>query len=104
MQNIFQKASFFKENGLDIEVSGLDLARLKNRTDLLKSELRSGLLWMMKKSGIEFLYGTAHFVDDETIEVAGEKITFDKCIIATGSPGQSASSAATRWQKYHFKP
>ncbi|WP_462268687.1 dihydrolipoyl dehydrogenase [Desulfobacter sp.] len=81
----FSKASFFKENGLDIDVSGLDLARLKNRTDLLKNELRSGMLWMMKQAGIAFLYGTAHFVDDKTIEVAGEKITFDKCIIATGS-------------------
>ena len=63
----FSKASFFKENGLDIEVSGLDLKRLKNRTDLLKNEMRSGMLWTMKQAGIEFLYGTAHFVDDDRI-------------------------------------
>jgi len=79
------KASYFKECGVDVEVKGLDLERLQERTVSLKNEIRSGVVWMLEQSGVDSLFGTARFVDVKTLEVSGEKIGFDKCIIATGS-------------------
>ncbi len=79
------KASYFKACGVAVEIGGLDMDRLQARTTSLKNEIRSGVVWMLEQSGVASLFGTARFLDAKTIEVAGEKIGFDKCIIATGS-------------------
>lgn len=78
------KASYFKECGIDIEIKGADLRQLKEKTRLLKNELRSGVVWQLEQAGVEMLYGSASFVDTHTMEVSGERIGFQKCIIATG--------------------
>lgn len=80
----FLKAPFFKERGIKLEIANLDLKELKNKTEALINELRSGLLWTLKQAGVEFTYGNATFIDKNTIEVNGEKISFSKSIIATG--------------------
>lgn len=79
------KASFFSECGVDIDVKGLDLKRLEEKTKQLKDELRSGVVWQLDQAGVEMLYGSASFIDANTLEVSGEKIGFETCIIATGS-------------------
>ncbi|MEA3419823.1 MAG: dihydrolipoyl dehydrogenase [Campylobacterota bacterium] len=79
------KASYFSDCGVALEFKGLDLKRLREKTTSLKNEIRSGVLWMLEQAGVESLYGSASFVDSQTIEVSGEKIGFEKCIIATGS-------------------
>lgn len=78
------KASYFKECGIDIEIKGADIRQLKEKTRLLKNELRSGVVWQLEQAGVEMLYGSASFVDTHTMEVSGERIGFQKCIIATG--------------------
>lgn len=75
----------FRENGLGLEYTGLDLGKLRERTFELVGELRSGVAWLLDQAGAEPLYGTARFVDAQRIEVEGETIGFEKCIIATGS-------------------
>jgi len=79
------KASHFSDCGVSLEVRGLDLARLGAKTVALKDEIRSGVAWLLEQAGVETLYGSASFVDTRTVEVAGETIGFDNCIIATGS-------------------
>lgn len=79
------KASFFNDCGVMMDVKGLDMKRLREKTISLKDEIRSGVLWLLEQAGVEMLYGLASFVDANTIEVSNEKIHFEKCIIATGS-------------------
>ena len=79
------KASYFKECGLDMLIKGFDLQRLREKTIALKNELRSGVVWQLDGAKVEMMYGTASFVDAHTLDVSGEAISFDKCIIATGA-------------------
>ncbi len=83
--NFALKTSYFKECGLMLEFGGLNLQQLREKTIALKNEIRSGVLWLLEQAKVELLFGTASFADAHTIEVAGEKISFKKCIIATGS-------------------
>ncbi|MDQ1340537.1 MAG: Dihydrolipoyl dehydrogenase, partial [Campylobacterota bacterium] len=79
------KSSYFKECGLDVDIKSFDLGRLREKTLLLKNELHSGVFWLLEQAGVELLYGNASFVDANTIDISGEKITFKRAIIATGS-------------------
>jgi len=79
------KASYFRECGLSLEVKGIDMGRLREKTVAIKNELRSGVVWLLEQAGVETLYGSASFVDAHTVDVSGERIVFEKCIIATGS-------------------
>lgn len=79
------KASFFNDCGVEVEVKGLNLKRLKEKTIQLKDELRSGVNWQLNQAGVEILCGSAVFIDANTLEVSAEKVSFEKCIIATGS-------------------
>ena len=79
------RAEYFRHCGVGVEISGLELKRLKERKTALISEIRSGVLWMLERSQVELLYGDARFVDANTLEIGGEQVGFDSCIIATGS-------------------
>ena len=79
------RASHFSDCGVALEVNGLDIARLGAKTESLKNEIRSGIVWLLNQAGVETLYGSAQFIDANSVEVSGETIGFEKCIIATGS-------------------
>ena len=79
------KAAYFKESGVLLDINGLDLEKLQQKTISLKNEIRTGVLWMLEQAKVDIIYDSGSFVDSNTIEVSGEKISFDKCIIATGS-------------------
>lgn len=79
------KASYFNSCGVMLELKGMNMKALREKTVSLKDEIRSGVFWLLDQAGIEMLYGSANFIDANTIEVSGEKIGFEKCIVATGS-------------------
>jgi len=79
------KASHFGDCGVTLEVKGLDIARLGEKTESLKNEIRSGVVWLLDQAGVETLYGSAQFIDANSVKVSDEMIGFEKCIIATGS-------------------
>lgn len=87
----FSKASYFKECGIEMEMKGLDIGKLAEKTDHLKNELRSGVVWLLESAGVETLYGSVCFIDAHTVDVSGEKIGFEKCIIATGAQVREVS-------------
>lgn len=90
-KNYLHAASFasdlphFEQMGLSFEYRGLNLKELQEKTTALIDEIRSGVLWMLEQEKVELLYGSAAFIDANTLEVEGEKISFKSCIIATGS-------------------
>ncbi len=86
------KANYFRECGVEVEIHGLNLERLREKTISLKNELRSGVVWLLENAKVETLYGTASFVDSNTVDVSGEKIHFEKCILATGAKSREIST------------
>ena len=79
------KAPYFGSCGVDLLFKGLEMGQLVAKTVSLKDELRSGVVWQLEQAGVELLYGSASFIDDYSLEVGGETVAFEKCIIATGS-------------------
>lgn len=79
------KVPHFSDCGVALEFKGLDMACLGAKTVALKDEIRSGVAWLLEQAGVETLYGSARFTAANSVEVEGETIGFEKCIIATGS-------------------
>ncbi|MDP3465680.1 MAG: FAD-dependent oxidoreductase, partial [Sulfuricurvum sp.] len=85
------KASYFKECGIEMEMKGLDIGKLSEKTVHLKNELRSGVVWLLEQAGVDMMYGSASFIDAHTVDVSGERIGFEKAIIATGAQTREVS-------------
>lgn len=79
------KASYFSACGVEVRIGGINMESLREKTIALKNELRSGVVWQLDQSGVEILYGSATFLNEHTLDVSGEKISFEHCIIATGA-------------------
>lgn len=47
--------------------------------------IRSGIIQMLKRAGVDLRRAEASFVSSNEAEISGEKLEFDKAIIATGS-------------------
>lgn len=86
------KAPLFSSYGLQMPYEGLDINQLFNKTESLKNELRSGVVWLLEQAGVEMCYGRAIFIDANHIDVSGETIGFEQCIIATGSQSREAQN------------
>ncbi|MFC5938715.1 dihydrolipoyl dehydrogenase [Corynebacterium choanae] len=75
--------------GIEGDVT-FNFATAHQRSRKVSSGIVKGVHYLMKKNKITEIDGLGSFVDDHTIEVVeggdkGKKITFDNCIIATGS-------------------
>ncbi|MEZ2189738.1 dihydrolipoyl dehydrogenase [Corynebacterium sp. CCM 9204] len=75
--------------GISGDVS-FDFGVAHDRSRKVSAGIVKGVHYLMKKNKIDEINGLGSFVDDHTIEVtdgddAGKKVTFDNCIIATGS-------------------
>lgn len=76
------KQEYMRECGVHSEIT-FDISTLKNKKEALIELLRTGIKTKLKK--VEIIYGNAFFKDEKSLDVNGEVITFDKCVIASGS-------------------
>ncbi|MCA1203334.1 mercury(II) reductase [Priestia flexa] len=82
--NHLAKANPF--TGLQTSAGEVDLASLVNQKDELVSELRNQkYIDLIDEYGIDLIKGEAKFVDENTVEVNGEKISAKRFLIATGA-------------------
>lgn len=81
--SFFAKKEYAKNCGVQIGDTSLDMPLLKQRKDTLIAQLKSGLGAKLK--GIQTFFGTATFINEQTIRVNGNELQADKFIIATGS-------------------
>ncbi len=81
------KASHFESCGVEMRLEHFEIEKLKSSTQSLIEQMQGGILTKLRKHKVEIQYGTASFVDGETIELSesGERLTADQIIIATGS-------------------
>jgi dihydrolipoamide dehydrogenase len=78
----FAKAETFGVVATGVELDFGKAARNKNK---VVDGLVRGVSGLVKANGIDYLHGTAQFVDANTVAVNGDSITFDKAIVASGS-------------------
>ena len=72
--------------GLQTSAGEVDLASLVNQKDELVSELQSQkYIDLIDEYGIDLIKGEARFVDENTVEVNGDKLSAKRFLIATGA-------------------
>lgn len=78
------------ELGINVEVKGLDWAKVQAKKGAVTNQLVSGVTGLMKANKIKVIDGVASFAAKDTLTVtkkdgSKETMTFDKIIIASGS-------------------
>lgn len=78
--------------GIHIPKPSIDLGALRARKDKVISTLTGGLATLARRRNVTVIQGAARFTNSTTLEVAGtepgaasQTITFDHCILASGS-------------------
>lgn len=82
---IYESAKNSETFGITSGEIGYDFAKVASYKDGIVTKLRNGIAGLEKAYGVKVINGFGRIEDAHTIDVDGEKITFDKLIIATGS-------------------
>ena len=89
ISKIINETKHLSKVGVTFSEPQIDLEAVRNHKNKIVSQLNDGILQLAKARGVETLQGQASFLSKNQILVKGEnsskKITFKKCIIATGS-------------------
>jgi dihydrolipoamide dehydrogenase len=89
---VLAEAREMEEWGIAFEKPAIDLNALRARKDKVIASLTGGLAQLAKRRNVTIVHGTARFTNSTTLEVAAaeaggasQTITFDHCILASGS-------------------
>ncbi|MCE9630598.1 MAG: dihydrolipoyl dehydrogenase [Planctomycetia bacterium] len=89
---VLSEAREMKEWGVQFERPTLNLAALRDRKNKVIAALTGGLGQLARRRNVTMVHGTARFANSTTLEVASatpgggsQRITFDHCILASGS-------------------
>ncbi len=82
---VIREAEEAKQIGLDFAAPTLDLDRLRAWKGEVVAKLTDGVAFRFKQKKIQHLRGQAKFLDANTLDVEGETLAFDTCVIASGS-------------------
>jgi dihydrolipoamide dehydrogenase len=79
-----------KDMGLDFADPTIDVARLRAWKNSIIEKLTQGLGYLAKKRKIEYIQGTAAFLDSHTVQVKTknnetQKLAFEQAVLATGA-------------------
>ncbi len=82
---IYESAKNSENFGITSGEIGYDFVKVAAYKDGIVNKLRTGIAQLEKAHGVKVINGFGRIQDAHTLDVEGEKITFDKLIIATGS-------------------
>ena len=89
---VLAEAREMEEWGITFAKPTLDVAALRARKDKVIATLTGGLAQLARRRNVTMVHGVARFLDSTTLEVApaaaggaSQRITFDHCILASGS-------------------
>jgi len=71
--------------GVKVDNISFDFDQLMHRKEKVVEQLKKGILYLLKKRGVDIVNGFGKITDLNTIDVQGREIRFEKCIIAVGS-------------------
>lgn len=86
----YESISKMDQIGIEAELHGINFEKTQAWKDGLIDQLTKGIQMLVEKNGAEILLGEGHFTSENTITVtkidgSSEEVSFDNCIIATGS-------------------
>lgn len=70
--------------GFDVQVNTFDFSKLVENRQAYISRIHNSYNNVLAKNNVDVIQGFAKFVDKNTVEVNGERITADHILIATG--------------------
>lgn len=82
---VIREAEHMAQHGLSFGKPKIDKDKLLGWKDSITTKLTGGLAQMAKQRKVKVVTGTGKFVDDHTMSVDGNNISFKQCIIAAGS-------------------
>lgn len=85
MIDYIDHASKYGIDGIDLSKLSLNWNKIQDRKNDVIKKLQLGIGALLKSAKVETIKGFATVIDENTVEVNGEKINFDKLILATGS-------------------
>ncbi len=71
--------------GIKADNFSFDFALCQQRKESVVEALRKGIDFILKKRGVDLIYGFGRIKDKNTIDVEGKNVKFENCIIAVGS-------------------
>ena len=80
-----KKSSYFQKCGVNVTMNSFDMKGLKENTCCLVTDMQGGIISKLEKGKVEIKYGTASFVNDNTVKVNDEEISAKDIVIASGS-------------------
>lgn len=87
--NFYEKIAHADEFGINVQLKGIDLGKLKTWKDGVVKKLTGGVTQLLKANKVEIIRGEARFTDAKTLAVKGadgnQTITAKNFVIATGS-------------------
>lgn len=82
---VYETAKHSENCGVLTGEVSFDFAKIAEYKDSIVTKLRNGIAGLEKAHGVKVINGFGKLVDNHTINVDDEMITFDKLILATGS-------------------
>ncbi len=82
---VIAEAEEASEFGVSFSDPEIDVDKLRGWKEEVVGKLTGGLDGLAKRRKVKVVHGEAKFTSDHEIEAGGEKIEFDRCIIAAGS-------------------
>ncbi len=79
------KRKYLESLGLSMQDVSFDLTTLKEKKTALLNQIRKGATDSISKAGVEMVFGSTSFVDENSVKVGEQIIKADKFVIATGS-------------------
>lgn len=82
---VIREADHMAQHGVSFGQAEIDREKLLGWKNSVIKKLTGGLGQMSKQRKVKVVQGSGQFVDANTLDVDGKKITFKQCIIAAGS-------------------
>jgi dihydrolipoamide dehydrogenase len=82
---VIEEAREMSAHGIVFEAPKVDSDKLRAWKSSIIRKLTGGLAMLAKQRKVEVVHGVGKFISPHVLEVGGERIRFEQCIIATGS-------------------
>jgi dihydrolipoamide dehydrogenase len=86
---VVAEAEEMSAHGIRFDKPHIDLDALRSWKESVVGKLTGGLVGLARQRKVEVIHGVARFTGPNGLEVGDRAVTFDNCIIATGSQAAS---------------
>ncbi|MCP4649435.1 MAG: dihydrolipoyl dehydrogenase [PVC group bacterium] len=83
--HLYQSLQSIEDLGVNLENLSFDLSVCQKRKTSVVEQLKKGIEFILKKRGVDIVYGAGRIISKDEIKAGDQNIKFKNCIIATGS-------------------